>query len=216
MALLAPSILSADFANLERDIKKAVQAGADVIHVDVMDGRFVPNITIGPCVVESIRKVTDKPLDVHLMIVEPEKYVKAFADAGADWISVHFETSIHLHRTVSMIKELDKKAGVVINPATPVEFLTDILPFVDFVLVMSVNPGFGGQKFIPQTLEKVKKLKKWKKEKDLKFLIEIDGGVKLDNVSEIIAAGVEVAVAGSAVFKGNIEENVKKFKQLIG
>ncbi|WP_022846995.1 MULTISPECIES: ribulose-phosphate 3-epimerase [unclassified Desulfurobacterium] len=216
MALLAPSILSADFANLERDIKKAVQAGADVIHVDVMDGRFVPNITIGPCVVESIRKVTDKPLDVHLMIVEPEKYVKAFADAGADWISVHFEASIHLHRTVSMIKELDKKAGVVINPATPVEFLTDILPFVDFVLVMSVNPGFGGQKFIPQTLEKVKKLKKWKEEKDLKFLIEIDGGVKLDNVSEIIAAGVEVAVAGSAVFKGNIEENVKKFKQLIG
>ncbi|WP_456484723.1 ribulose-phosphate 3-epimerase [Desulfurobacterium sp.] len=216
MALLAPSILSADFANLERDIKKAVQAGADVIHVDVMDGRFVPNITIGPCVVESIRKVTDKPLDVHLMIVEPEKFVKAFADAGADWISVHFEASIHLHRTVSMIKELDKKAGVVINPATPVEFLTDILPFVDFVLVMSVNPGFGGQKFIPQTLEKVKKLKKWKEEKDLKFLIEIDGGVKLDNVSEIIAAGVEVAVAGSAVFKGNIEENVKKFKQLIG
>ncbi|WP_457570259.1 ribulose-phosphate 3-epimerase [Desulfurobacterium sp.] len=216
MALLAPSILSADFANLERDIKIADKAGADIIHVDVMDGRFVPNITIGPCVVESIRKVTDKPLDVHLMIVEPEKYVKAFADAGADWISVHFEASIHLHRTVSMIKELEKKAGVVINPATPVEFLTDILPFVDFVLIMSVNPGFGGQKFIPQTLEKVRKLKKWREERELNFMIEIDGGVKLDNVSEIIGAGVDVAVAGSAVFKGNIEENVKKFKELIG
>ncbi|OMH39880.1 ribulose-phosphate 3-epimerase [Desulfurobacterium indicum] len=216
MALLAPSILSADFANLERDIKKAVHAGADAIHVDVMDGRFVPNITIGPCVVESIRKVTDKPLDVHLMIVEPEKYVKAFADAGADWISVHFEASIHLHRTVSMIKELENKAGVVINPATPVEFLIDILPFVDFVLIMSVNPGFGGQKFIPETLEKVKKLKRWREEKELNFLIEMDGGVKLDNISEIINAGVDIAVAGSAVFKGKIEENVKKFKQLIG
>ncbi|WP_457567939.1 ribulose-phosphate 3-epimerase [Desulfurobacterium sp.] len=215
MALLAPSILSADFANLERDIRKAAAAGADVIHIDVMDGRFVPNITIGACVVESIRKITEKPLDVHLMIVEPERYLEDFAAAGADWISVHFETSPHLHRTVSMIKELGKKAGVVINPATPAEFLIEILPFIDFVLVMSVNPGFGGQKFIPQTLEKVKKLKKWREEGNLKFLIEMDGGVKLNNVTEIVASGVDVVVAGSAVFKGNIEENVKKFKELI-
>ncbi|SNR83621.1 ribulose-phosphate 3-epimerase [Desulfurobacterium atlanticum] len=216
MALLAPSILSADFANLQRDIKEAVSAGADIIHIDVMDGRFVPNLTIGPCVVESIRKVTDVPFDVHLMIVEPDRYIKDFVSAGADWISVHVEAAVHLHRTVSMIKEFDKKAGVVLNPATPVFFIEDILPFVDFVLIMSVNPGFGGQKFIPQTISKVKKLNAIREKMKLDFLIEIDGGIKIENVKQVIDAGVDVVVAGSAVFKGDIKENVENFKGLIG
>lgn len=212
MPLLAPSILSANFANLERDIKEAESAGADLLHVDVMDGRFVPNITIGPCVVESIRKVTDLPLDVHLMIVEPEKYIPDFAKAGADWISFHFEAAVHHHRIISLIKELGKKAGIVINPSTPVSLLEEILPFVDFVLVMSVNPGFGGQKFIETSVEKIEKLQKMIKERDLNVSIEVDGGIKVDNVQEVLNAGAEIIVAGSAVFKGNIAENVKAFK----
>jgi len=215
MVLLAPSILSANFANLESDIKSVEVAGANVLHVDVMDGRFVPNITIGPCVVESIREITNLPLDVHLMIVEPEKYIKDFAKAGADWISVHWEACTHLHRTVSMIKELGKKAGVVINPATPVSFLEEILPFVDFVLIMSVNPGFGGQSFIKTSLEKIKKLRETIERKGLKIPIEVDGGVKTDNVKEIVDAGANIIVAGSAVFSGNIEENVKQFLNLL-
>ncbi len=215
MILLAPSILSANFANLESDIKSVEVAGANVLHVDVMDGRFVPNITIGPCVVESIREITNLPLDVHLMIVEPEKYIKDFAKAGADWISVHWEACTHLHRTVSMIKELGKKAGVVINPATPVSFLEEILPFVDFVLIMSVNPGFGGQSFIKTSLEKIKKLRETIERKGLKIPIEVDGGVKTDNVKEIVDAGANIIVAGSAVFSGNIEENVKQFLNLL-
>jgi len=215
MILLAPSILSANFANLESDIKSVEVAGANVLHVDVMDGRFVPNITIGPCVVESVREITNLPLDVHLMIVEPEKYIKDFAKAGADWISVHWEACTHLHRTVSMIKELGKKAGVVINPATPVSFLEEILPFVDFVLIMSVNPGFGGQSFIKTSLEKIKKLRETIERKGLKIPIEVDGGVKTDNVKEIVDAGANIIVAGSAVFSGNIEENVKQFLNLL-
>ena len=215
MILLAPSILSANFANLESDIKSVEVAGANVLHVDVMDGRFVPNITIGPCVVESIREITNLPLDVHLMIVEPEKYIKDFAKAGADWISVHWEACTHLHRTVSMIKELGKKAGVVINPATPVSFLEEILPFADFVLIMSVNPGFGGQSFIKTSLEKIKKLRETIEKKGLKIPIEVDGGVKTDNVKEIVDAGANIIVAGSAVFSGNIEENVKQFLNLL-
>jgi len=215
MILLAPSILSANFANLESDIKSVEVAGANVLHVDVMDGRFVPNITIGPCVVESIREITNLPLDVHLMIVEPEKYIKDFAKAGADWISVHWEACTHLHRTVSMIKELGKKAGVVINPATPVSFLEEILPFADFVLIMSVNPGFGGQSFIKTSLEKIKKLRETIERKGLKIPIEVDGGVKTDNVKEIVDAGANIIVAGSAVFSGNIEENVKQFLNLL-
>jgi ribulose-phosphate 3-epimerase len=215
MVLLAPSILSANFANLESDIKSVEVAGANVLHVDVMDGRFVPNITIGPCVVESVREITNLPLDVHLMIVEPEKYIKDFAKAGADWISVHWEACTHLHRTVSMIKELGKKAGVVINPATPVSFLEEILPFVDFVLIMSVNPGFGGQSFIKTSLEKIKKLRETIERKGLKIPIEVDGGVKTDNVKEIVDAGANIIVAGSAVFSGNIEENVKQFLNLL-
>ena len=216
MALLAPSILSANFSNLEKDIKEASLAGADIIHIDVMDGRFVPNITIGPCVVESIRRITDVPFDVHLMIVEPDRYIKDFVSAGADWISVHVEAAVHLHRTVSMIKEFGKKAGVVLNPATPVSLVEDILPFVDFVLVMSVNPGFGGQKFISHTLSKVKKLNAIRNETGLDFLIEIDGGIKTDNVRQVVDCGVDVVVAGSAVFKGDISENVRTFKEIIG
>ncbi|MEO2068354.1 MAG: ribulose-phosphate 3-epimerase [Desulfurobacteriaceae bacterium] len=213
MPLLAPSILSANFANLEKDIEEAKAAGADLLHVDVMDGRFVPNITIGPCVVESIRKITDLPLDVHLMIVEPEKYITDFAKAGADWISFHFEAAVHHHRIVSQIKDLGKKAGIVINPSTPVFLLEEILPFVDFVLVMSVNPGFGGQKFIESSVEKIKKLKRIIEEKDLKVKIEVDGGIKVDNVQEVLSAGADIIVAGSAVFKGDIKENVKMFKE---
>ena len=215
MPLLAPSILSANFANLERDIKEAESAGADLLHVDVMDGRFVPKITIGPCVVESIRKVTDLPLDVHLMIVEPEKYIPDFAKAGADWISFHFEAAVHHHRVISLIKELGKKAGIVINPSTPVSLLEEIIPFADFILVMSVNPGFGGQKFIETSVKKIEKLRKMIKERNLNVSIEVDGGIKIDNVREVLRAGAEVVVAGSAVFKGNIAENVKAFKERI-
>ena len=213
MLLLAPSILSANFANLERDIKEAESAGADLLHVDVMDGRFVPNITIGPCVVEAIRKVTDLPLDVHLMIVEPEKYIPDFAKAGADWISFHFEAAVHHHRVISLIKELGKKAGIVINPSTPVSLLEEIIPFADFILVMSVNPGFGGQKFIETSVEKIEKLQKMIKERDLNVSIEVDGGIKVDNIQKVLNAGAEIIVAGSAVFKGNITENVKAFKE---
>ena len=215
MPLLAPSILSANFANLERDIKEAESAGADLLHVDVMDGKFVPNITIGPCVVEAIRKITDLPLDVHLMIVEPEKYIPDFAKAGADWISFHFEAAVHHHRIISLIKELGKKAGIVINPSTPVSLLEEVLPLVDFVLIMSVNPGFGGQKFIETSVKKIGKLQKLIKERDLNVSIEVDGGIKVDNVDKVIDAGAEIIVAGSAVFKGNIAENVKIFKEKI-
>ncbi|WP_163327781.1 ribulose-phosphate 3-epimerase [Desulfurobacterium thermolithotrophum] len=213
MPLLAPSILSANFANLERDIKEVELGGADLLHIDVMDGRFVPNITIGIPVVESIKDATKLPLDVHLMIVEPEKYILDFAKAGADWISFHFEAAVHHHRIVSMIKELDKKAGIVINPSTPVFLLEEILPFVDFVLVMSVNPGFGGQKFIETSVEKIKKLKRICEEKGLEVKIEVDGGIKIDNVQKVLQAGASIIVAGSAVFNGNIKENVKKFKE---
>ena len=213
MALLAPSILSANFANLEKDIKEAESAGADLLHVDVMDGRFVPNITVGIPVVESIRKVTHLPLDVHLMIVEPEKYIPDFIKAGADWVSFHYEAATHHHRIVTMIKELGAKAGIVLNPSTPVHLLEEILPFLDFVLIMSVNPGFGGQKFIETSVQKIRKLRKMIDEKELKVTIEVDGGIKVDNVEKVIKAGAEVIVAGSAVFKGNIQENVKRFKE---
>ena len=215
MALLAPSILSANFACLERDIKEAEAAGADLLHVDVMDGRFVPNITIGIPVVESIRKVTELPLDVHLMIVEPEKYIPEFIKAGADWVSFHFEAAVHHHRIVSQIKELGAKAGIVINPSTPVSFLEEILPFLDFVLVMSVNPGFGGQKFIPASLRKIEKLRKMREELKGRFLIEVDGGIKVDNVESVLKAGADVIVAGSAVFKGDVSANVRAFKEIL-
>ncbi len=198
--IIAPSILSADFTRLGEEIKSAEQAGADWIHVDVMDGRFVPNITIGQEVVRSIRKSTTLPFDVHLMIVEPEKYIKEFADAGSDYITVHYEATVHLHRTVQVIRELGKKAGVSINPATPVSVLEDILTDIDLVLIMSVNPGFGGQRFIPGALEKIKRLRDMRYERGLDFIIEVDGGVKVDNAREVVDAGANALVMGSGFY----------------
>ena len=213
MIKIAPSILSADFARLEQEIKAVEVAGADWIHIDVMDGRFVPNITIGPVVVKSIRKTTNLPFDVHLMIVEPEKYIDDFINAGADIITLHFEACTHIHRAVEYIKSKGKCAGVSINPATPVEILSEILPFVDLVLIMSVNPGFGGQKYIPTSTQKIAKLKKIIENLELKPLIEVDGGVTLENVKEIKNAGANVLVAGSTVFNSdNYEETILKLK----
>ena len=200
MIKLAPSILSADFSRLGEDIQAVDRAGADYIHVDVMDGHFVPNITIGPLVVAALRKVTDKPLDVHLMIENPDLYIPEFARAGADIITVHQEAVPHLHRTVQLIKSLGKKAGVSLNPATPVETLDVILDELDLVLVMSVNPGFGGQAFIPSALDKIRALRQRIAQRGLATELEVDGGVKLDNIGEVVAAGADVLVAGSAVF----------------
>jgi len=201
---IAPSILSADFARLAEQVEAAVEGGGTVLHVDVMDGHFVPNITIGPPVVASLRKVTKVPIDCHLMIENPDQYIPAFADAGADWISVHQEACRHLHRTLELIRSRRALAGVVINPATPVQTLGEVLNMVDYVLVMSVNPGFGGQKFIPASLDKIRKLVTLRNAKGADFRIEIDGGVALDTVGDIVRAGAEVLVAGNAVFgKGN-------------
>jgi len=198
--MIAPSILSADFSRLGEEINQVVDSGADVIHIDVMDGHFVPNITIGPLVVDAVRKITDKPLDVHLMIENADKYIDDFAKAGADWITVHVEACTHLHRTIARIKELGKKAGAVLNPATPLTTLDFILEDVDLVMLMSVNPGFGGQKFIPSTLRKTAELKKMIDDKGLNVGIEIDGGVSPSTIAEIAKAGANIFVAGSAVF----------------
>lgn len=198
--IIAPSILSADFANLGDEIRAVDRAGAEAIHVDVMDGHFVPNITIGPLVVKAARSVTDKILDVHLMIENADRYLESFAEAGADWITVHVEACTHLHRTVSRIKELGKKAGVVLNPATPLSSLDSILEDVDLVMLMSVNPGFGGQSFIESTVTKIEQLKKRIDELSLQIDIEIDGGVSLKTISRVAAAGANVFVAGSAIY----------------
>ncbi|MEQ1948901.1 MAG: ribulose-phosphate 3-epimerase [Bryobacteraceae bacterium] len=202
MSEILPSILSSDFARLGEQVAVLESAGCRTLHVDVMDGHFVPNITIGPPVVKSLRKFTKLTLDVHLMITDPDTYAPLFIEAGADQVSVHQETCPHLDRTIKMIQSEGAKAGVVINPSTPVSTLEEILGIVDFVLVMSVNPGFGGQKFIPYTLDKVRKLAAMRRERGLSFPIEIDGGVTKDNVAEIIRAGVEWAVAGASVFSG--------------
>lgn len=198
--LVAPSILSADFANLQRDVEMLNKSNADWIHVDIMDGVFVPNISLGFPVVKAIKKHAKKPLDVHLMIANPDDYLQAFKDAGADNLSVHYEGSHHLHRTVHAIRDLGMKAGVAINPHTPVNVLQDIISDIDLVILMSVNPGFGGQKFIESTLQKVKYLKMLIKTKKSKTLIEVDGGVDLKNASLLVKNGADVLVAGNTVF----------------
>ena len=198
--MIAPSILSADFTRLGEEIFEVVRQGADIIHIDVMDGHFVPNITIGPLVVKAVRKITQCPLDVHLMISNPDQYIEDFVEAGADWITVHVETCNHLHRTIHRIKEMGKKAGAVLNPATSLASLDYILPDLDLVMLMSVNPGFGGQKFIKSTIEKTRKLKEMIDAQGLKAGIEIDGGVSPDTIGAIAQAGANIFVAGSAVF----------------
>lgn len=200
MTRIAPSILSADFARLGEEIRAAEAAGAHLIHVDVMDGHFVPNITIGPPVVESIRKVTSLPLDVHLMIEDPDRYLADFVKAGADIITVHYEASVHLHRSIQHIRESGALAGVSINPATPVLVLEPVLRDLDMVLVMSVNPGFGGQKFIPYSIEKIKALRRMFSAAGLPGVIEVDGGVTTANAADIVAAGADILVMGSAFF----------------
>jgi ribulose-phosphate 3-epimerase len=210
---IAPSILSADFARLAASVKEAIEGGANLLHIDVMDGHFVPNITVGPPVVASLRKAvpTEIALDCHLMIENPDRYIPAFADAGADWISVHQEACIHLHRTLQLITSRGVQAGVVINPATPIGTLTEVLDIVDYVLVMTVNPGFGGQKFIPSCLEKIRKLAAIKSTIRTGFKIEVDGGISLDNVAEVVRAGAEVLVAGNAIFgSGDIKVNTER------
>jgi ribulose-phosphate 3-epimerase len=199
--LIAPSILSADFGRLADEVRAVEAAGADYIHVDVMDGRFVPNITLGPVVVQAVKRATRLPLDVHLMIVEPEKYIEDFVKAGASIITVHVETCPHLHRTVQQIKQAGAKASVVLNPSTPLIALEEILGDVEQVLLMSVNPGFGGQSFIPATLEKIRRLKQMVDGRGLAVDIEVDGGVKAANAKQIVDAGANVLVAGSAVFE---------------
>jgi len=200
MTKIAPSILSADFAKLGEEIKEVEQGGADYIHVDVMDGHFVPNITIGPLIVDAIRPITDLPLDVHLMIENPDQYIPEFAKAGASIITVHQEACPHLHRTIQLIKDQNVKAGVVINPATPVALIKEILPLVDMVLVMTVNPGFGGQSFIHEALPKISLLNELREENGYSFEIEIDGGVNVETAKLCTDRGADVLVAGSAIF----------------
>lgn len=212
MYKLAPSILSADMGNLQRDIERIVEGGTQYIHVDVMDGMFVPNISFGFPVLKAVRAMTDRVLDVHLMIADPDRYIEEFANAGADIICVHAEACTHLHRTIQHIKQLGKKAAVALNPGTPVSAIDYVLEDLDMVLVMSVNPGFGGQKFIPSALRKIKEVKELALARGITNLdIEVDGGITLDNILEVKEAGANIFVAGSAVFKGDCLKNTKLF-----
>lgn len=213
MVLIAPSILSADFTKLGEEIKTIENAGADLIHIDVMDGRFVPNITMGPVVLKNLKKISTLPLDAHLMIVEPEKYIDSFAELGVTYLTVHYEATNHLDRLLNYIRSLNIKAGVSINPATPVENIFPVLELCDLVLIMSVNPGFGGQKFIPYSLKKISKLKQEINSQNCSTLIEIDGGVTEENAGSIVKAGADILVAGSTVFSShNIPQTIINLK----
>ena len=213
---IAPSLLSADFANLESEVKKCENAGCDLLHIDIMDGHFVPNITIGPLVVAAIKPHTNLPLDCHLMISEPDKYVPEFVKAGADMISIHVEATHHLHRSIGLIKSFGVKAGIALNPITPLEFVFPAAEYCDFIMLMSVNPGFGGQSFIPSFLKRAKLLREFLDNNGLSHIeIEVDGSVKLDNVKEIADSGANILVSGSGLFSGNFENNVRRMKELI-
>jgi ribulose-phosphate 3-epimerase len=216
---IAPSILSADFTRLGEQIREAEEGGADWIHVDVMDGHFVPNITIGPLVAAAAKRATSLPIDVHLMIERPERYVDAFADAGADYLTVHVETCPHLHRTIQQIRERGVRPGVTLNPATPLESLVEILPYVDLVLVMSVNPGFGGQSYIPTSTDRIARIRRMLDERELDHVeLEVDGGVAADTVRAVVEAGASVVVAGSAVYnaRGSVAENLRRLREAAG
>jgi ribulose-phosphate 3-epimerase len=216
MKILAPSILSADFTNLSQQIRLVEMAGADWIHCDVMDGHFVPNITFGPFIVEAVNRITNLPLDVHLMIENPELYVNDFIQAGADYITVHVEEVIHLNRLVNQIKELGAKAGVVINPSTPVQSIKDVAEYIDLLLIMTVNPGFGGQKFIPNSIRRIHEAVELREKFHAKFLIEVDGGINNQNIKAVSDAGADVFVAGASIFKAdNVSAATTELKNLI-